>query len=110
MRAVNWRLTQTPGTLPSRTSNLGGFGTLRDSERSVIRRARMKSDRRFRLRLFVFPFAALAFLNAPLAASPVEKAAAAAVAHPAAQGKIAWRFKVQANYISHRADIGQDGT
>ena len=70
----------------------------------------MKSDRRFRLRLFVFPFAALAFLNAPLAASPVEKAAAAAVAHPAAQGKIAWRFKVQANYISHRADIGQDGT
>jgi outer membrane protein assembly factor BamB len=30
--------------------------------------------------------------------------------HPARQGKIAWRFAVKANYISHRADVGLDGT
>ncbi|MDQ3199572.1 MAG: PQQ-binding-like beta-propeller repeat protein [Verrucomicrobiota bacterium] len=29
---------------------------------------------------------------------------------PTAQGTVAWRFEVLANYISHRADVGRDGT
>ena len=69
----------------------------------------MRSDRQFPLRFFVFPFVALAFLNAPSVANPRGKTAIAAT-QPAAQGKVAWRFKVLANYISHRAGVGPDGT
>jgi outer membrane protein assembly factor BamB len=29
---------------------------------------------------------------------------------PATTGTVAWRFEVLANYISHRADVGRDGT
>ena len=29
---------------------------------------------------------------------------------PSIQGTVAWRFEVLANYISHRADVGRDGT
>jgi outer membrane protein assembly factor BamB len=29
---------------------------------------------------------------------------------PTVQGTVAWRFEVLANYISHRADVGRDGT
>ncbi|HJU12024.1 MAG TPA: PQQ-binding-like beta-propeller repeat protein [Candidatus Binataceae bacterium] len=29
---------------------------------------------------------------------------------PVASGSVAWRFEVLANYISHRADVGRDGT
>ncbi|MDQ3116420.1 MAG: hypothetical protein M3Q86_07390 [Verrucomicrobiota bacterium] len=29
---------------------------------------------------------------------------------PSAQGTVAWRFEVLANYISHRADVARDGT
>jgi len=32
------------------------------------------------------------------------------LAQPAADGSVAWRFEVLANYISHRADVGRDGT
>jgi outer membrane protein assembly factor BamB len=31
-------------------------------------------------------------------------------AQPTAQGKVAWRFEVLANYLSHRADVARDGT
>ena len=31
-------------------------------------------------------------------------------AQPAADGTVAWRFEVLANYISHRADVARDGT
>src|ERR1051325_3229066 len=29
---------------------------------------------------------------------------------PSAQGTVAWRFEVLANYVSHRADVARDGT
>lgn len=32
------------------------------------------------------------------------------VMQPSAQGTVAWRFEVLANYISHRADVARDGT
>ncbi len=31
-------------------------------------------------------------------------------ARPAAQAGVAWRFRTEANYISHRAAVGADGT
>jgi outer membrane protein assembly factor BamB len=31
-------------------------------------------------------------------------------AQPTAQGTVAWRFEVLANYVSHRADVARDGT
>jgi outer membrane protein assembly factor BamB len=36
--------------------------------------------------------------------------AARPAAQATAQGTVAWRFEVLANYISHRADVGRDGT
>jgi outer membrane protein assembly factor BamB len=36
--------------------------------------------------------------------------AARSAAQPTGQGTVAWRFEVLANYISHRADVGRDGT
>ena len=32
------------------------------------------------------------------------------MAQPSAQGTVAWRFEVLANYVSHRADVARDGT
>jgi len=46
---------------------------------------------------------------AGFATSPVSKLNSVA-GQPAAQGKVAWRYRVVANYISHRVDVGQDGT
>ncbi len=35
---------------------------------------------------------------------------ARSVDQPSAQGTVAWRFEVLANYVSHRADVARDGT
>lgn len=51
---------------------------------------------------------ALSVLNPSVAATAANTKAS--VAQPALNGKVAWRFKVPANYISHRADVGPDGT
>jgi outer membrane protein assembly factor BamB len=78
------------------------------------------SDTRLHLYLFVFSVAARVLLSASLAsaaASNLSPASAQALHQAtagapklAAKGRAAWRFKVLANYISHRADVGPDGT
>ncbi|MBV9571479.1 MAG: PQQ-like beta-propeller repeat protein [Alphaproteobacteria bacterium] len=61
------------------------------------------------LRLTLAMLLATTVLGAPLGASAAGKAASVA-AQPAVKGKVAWRFKVLANFISHRAAVGPDGT
>src|ERR1041384_8575361 len=75
---------------------------------------------RLHLNVSVFSVAAQVLLSASLvsaAASNVPRRSAQMLVptstrapQPASQGKVAWRFTVRANYISHRADVGQDGT
>src|ERR1051325_3489685 len=80
----------------------------------------MASGVRFCVRLLAFSIAAQAFLTASLVlpAAPsgtgtLSQLAAVTSTHgakPTVQGKVAWRSKVTANYISNRADVGAAGT
>src|SRR4051794_868151 len=43
-------------------------------------------------------------------AAPIVAVKTRSDAQPTAQGRVAWRFEVLANYVSHRADVARDGT
>ena len=80
----------------------------------------MGSDMRLHLNLRIFSVAIQVLLSSSLASAATPTVARASAqtltsgatraSQPASKGKIAWRFSVAANYISHRADVGPDGT
>src|ERR1043165_3874263 len=57
----------------------------------------------------------IAVLSALAASAGPPAGSTASLKQPIAQpagvsGKVAWRFEVLANYVSHRADVARDGT